>query len=368
MIVWHLPDDGSDLNAYGRLLVNSLRARDIVVRRKAYRHFFIAEVFREKPDVLHFEFITPYLFPALSHLKYFRICIKGPLFVFQILLLKLMKCRIVWTVHNLSNHDQKWSWVEWFFGMIFIRMADVVITHGYHARDAVSQWYALRQQNSKIRVVPHPNYIDAYPINISREEAQLRLHINSSRTQFLFFGLVRPYKGILELLEAVQSLPTLDADVWIVGDVSDPDLEQKIKDFSQFTANVHCMLDFVADDDLAVYFQACDAVVLPYKKILTSGAAVLAMSFGKPCIVPRLGCLPEILDDEGAFFYDSLDSNGLKNALTKTVESRSMLKSMGEHNFEKSGEWTWDMAAERIQSFYTRERSNQQVSSASGTE
>lgn len=368
MIVWHLPDDGSDLNAYGRLLVNSLRARDIVVRRKAYRHCFIVEAIREKPDVLHFEFITPYLFPALSHLKYFRVCIKGPLFVFQILLLKLMRCRIVWTVHNLTNHDQKWSWVEWFFGMIFIRLADVVITHGHHARDAVSQRYALRQQNSKVRVLPHPNYIDAYPIDFSPAEAQLRLQINSSRTQILFFGLVRPYKGILELLEAIQSHPNLDADFWIVGKVSDPDLEQKIKAFSQMSGNVHYLLEFVADEDLAVYFQACDAVVLPYRKILTSGAAVLAMSFGKPCIVPRLGCLPEILDDEGAFFYDSLDSNGLKNALTKTVDSYTILKKMGEHNFEKSREWTWDMAAERILSFYTREQALQQTSSASGIE
>jgi glycosyltransferase involved in cell wall biosynthesis len=59
---------------------------------------------------------------------------------------------------------------------------------------------------------------------------------------------------------------------------------------------------YVADDDVQVHLNACDVYVLPYQRVLTSGAAVLAMSFGKPCIAPRTGCVTDILKEEGAFF------------------------------------------------------------------
>jgi len=56
---------------------------------------------------------------------------------------------------------------------------------------------------------------------------------------------------------------------------------------------------------------ACDVVVFPYQEILTSGAVILAMSFGRACVAPRLGCIQDVLDDKGAFIYEPSNKAGL---------------------------------------------------------
>ena len=87
---------------------------------------------------------------------------------------------------------------------------------------------------------------------------------------------------------------------------------------------------------------ACDVVVLPYRRILTSGAAVLAMSFGKPCIAPRAGCVTDILDENGAIFFDPSVSGNLERALRETVDSRHRLREMGLYNLRRAAAWDWE--------------------------
>ncbi len=102
---------------------------------------------------------------------------------------------------------------------------------------------------------------------------------------------------------------------------------------------------FVADDDIQTYMNACDAVVLPYRDILTSGAVILAMSFGRACIAPRMGCIAETLDEKGAFIYEPEDSDGLLNAMKRAIERKADLSAMGEHNRRLAAPWGWDRIA-----------------------
>ena len=66
---------------------------------------------------------------------------------------------------------------------------------------------------------------------------------------------------------------------------------------------------------MQMYLRAADAVVLPYKDVLTSGSAILAMTFGQPVIAPAIGCLPESLGAEGTILYDPSTPDGLERAL-----------------------------------------------------
>ena len=64
-------------------------------------------------------------------------------------------------------------------------------------------------------------------------------------------------------------------------------------------------MKFVDDDDVQAYMNASDVVVLPYKNVLTSGAALLALSFMKPVLAPPKGLIPEVVDSStGALFDD----------------------------------------------------------------
>jgi beta-1,4-mannosyltransferase len=79
------------------------------------------------------------------------------------------------------------------------------------------------------------------------------------------------------------------------------------------------IIRFIHDDEIQICINADDVVALPYRDILISGSALLFMSFGRPLIIPRLRCVTELLDDRGAFLYDSrdpgaLDADGLAEA------------------------------------------------------
>jgi glycosyltransferase involved in cell wall biosynthesis len=92
---------------------------------------------------------------------------------------------------------------------------------------------------------------------------------------------------------------------------------------------------------------ACDAVVLPYRQILTSSAAMLAMSFGRACVAPRLSGMLELLDDRGAFLYEPDQLGALAEAIHAAADNREKLDEMGIHNLAKvSGkDWTTIAAA-----------------------
>ena len=72
---------------------------------------------------------------------------------------------------------------------------------------------------------------------------------------------------------------------------------------------------YVEDKDFQIYLNAADCVVLPYTEILTSGAVMLSLSFGKPVIAPRLGCLEEVISQCCGRLYDTTVQNGLLEAM-----------------------------------------------------
>ena len=112
-------------------------------------------------------------------------------------------------------------------------------------------------------------------------------------------------------------------------------------------------LEFIPAEELQVYLNAADVVVLPYKDILTSGAAVLAMSFGKPVIAPKLGCVAELIEEGvGGFLYDPEDEDGLLNAMRKAITAN--LRALGEYNLQKARELDWLRAAKATLEVYQR--------------
>jgi beta-1,4-mannosyltransferase len=78
---------------------------------------------------------------------------------------------------------------------------------------------------------------------------------------------------------------------------------------------VRTHLRFVPDADVQRFLKAADFVVLPYRDVLTSGGALLALSFGRPLVVPRRGCLAELERERCAIAYNPDDPGALRAAL-----------------------------------------------------
>ena len=89
---------------------------------------------------------------------------------------------------------------------------------------------------------------------------------------------------------------------------------------------------------------------LPFSAILTSGSAITALGFGLPVVLPRLGCLPELVDGRCGLLYDPADPQGLEKALVE-IRARD-LEAMGQAAREKARELDWDKIAGQVAKLY----------------
>ena len=108
--------------------------------------------------------------------------------------------------------------------------------------------------------------------------------------------------------------------------------------------NVLIRPGFVDYRDLQIFLNAADTVVLPYREILTSGAAMLAMSFGKPVIAPRLGALNDLVKEGCGILFDNDDPNGLSDALRAARSTRFSEDVI----FDAAAAYKWEDAAQAL--------------------
>ncbi len=333
--------------------MSSLRARGIPVVPVPYGHVFALRALRERPDVLHFQFIVPYVLPAAPSGSWWRAGIKAGLFFVQVGVLRIAGCRFVWTAHNLLNHERRLAGFEWFCNLLFARLAQAIVVHGEAAKREFIGLYRARRIADRIVVMAHPNYIGAYPGDVTREEARQHLGIEGEAVVILCLGQIRRYKGLADIVRAFRALPADGrAELWIAGEPVDADLASELNRDAAMAAGIHLRFRYLPADEVGVLLAACDVVALPYVHILTSGAAVLAMSYGKACVAPRLDGLVEVLDERGAFFYDPADATGLEDALARAIASAGDLPEMGGRNLTKAAARTWSKAAAQLADVY----------------
>jgi glycosyltransferase involved in cell wall biosynthesis len=80
----------------------------------------------------------------------------------------------------------------------------------------------------------------------------------------------------------------------IAGMPTDDAIMEEVREAAALNPNVRLFLYFVDPNDVQIFLRAADLVVLPYKEILNSGSAILALSFDRPILVPSLGALAEL--------------------------------------------------------------------------
>ena len=181
---------------------------------------------------------------------------------------------------------------------------------------------------------------------MSRIEARSRLSLSQKDLTFLFMGLIRPYKGVLELVDSFQSLHFRNAKLVIAGKDSDQQLAEYIQKKIEGDSNIKLECRYIPDDQMQIYMNAADFVVFPYRDILTSGGIIAGMSYGKAIIAPRIGCIPEILNSSGGFLYDPDDQEGLSNAMRRAAEiSMTRIQEMGKYNFCVAKQMDWQVIA-----------------------
>src|SRR6267154_427376 len=243
-------------------------------------------------------------------------------FIFLLVLTRLCGIRLLWTAHNLYPHDRnKIAILDRLGRKILVSLSYRVFAHGKSAALAVTQEFP--GVHGKLGIIPHGNWIGLYPDECSRVTARARLNIPADQFVFLFLGLCKEYKNLEYLIKCFQNGPFCGASLWIVGRFQEAKYSVRVKaQIGHRPQRIWLEYRFVPEHELQYYFKACNAFVLAYTDILTSGSAMLAISFGRPVVAPRLGHLQDVVNPDCGVLYDPSKEEGLTRAMQDVQDRR----------------------------------------------
>lgn len=202
-----------------------------------------------------------------------------------------------------------------YMSKVLFKNFDAYVCHSKSDAKLLKEKYNLK----KVSVVPHGSY-DNF-----REKIKIKKDPNVCN--ILFFGLIRPYKGLDYLIEAFNKIPDSkikNYHLYIVGESWEGCNPKELINKGKYKKNITLINRYVSDEEVNKYFSLSDVVVLPYTRASQSGAAHIATSYGLPVIVSNVGGLKESMKDyEGTTFIEPKDSEAIKTALLKIYKKKN---------------------------------------------
>jgi glycosyltransferase involved in cell wall biosynthesis len=203
-------------------------------------------------------------------------------------------------------------------GRAILRRCAGVVVHSEFDRAEVLAHYPVAAL--PIKVAPHGPFDHHVPA--AAEEVR-----DSDDFTVLFFGIIRPYKGLEHLVEAFDSLSDADVAQMRLVVVGEPwegwTLPLELIGKSRHRDRITLVDRYVHDDEVAAFFANADAVVLPYLRSSASGPLHIAMAAGLPVVLTDVGGLRAAAGDyEGAIWVPPADRAALRTALSRLPERR----------------------------------------------
>ncbi|BCN45886.1 GDP-mannose:glycolipid 4-beta-D-mannosyltransferase [Prescottella equi] len=196
-----------------------------------------------------------------------KTAVKMAAFLLFIARLSMTRTPVVRTVHNLRPHEDG-NRVERILTNLLERRTSLYVRLNPTTETPPGK---------PVATILHGHYRDWFASEPKPEPVVGRL---------LNFGLIRPYKGVEELIDIVEKAPTSDVTLRIVGKPMTDELRQTIEAVSQRCERVSSALGFAPDADLVREISMSEMVVLPYRFMHNSGAVLLALSLDRPVLVP----------------------------------------------------------------------------------
>lgn len=275
-----------------------------------------------------------------------------PQYLTIISLLKVFsKTRILFICHNVGEHEP--HFVKAFVSRLVLSRGDCFVVHSTHEKAALTALIGQRD----IAVTHHPTYEVFNTETIPKGSARERLGISDEKVM-LFFGFVRRYKGLKDLIEALPLiLAKMSVRLLIVGEFWEDkrhylQLIEKLGVRQQVT-----IIDrYVPNEEIPVYFWASDLVVLPYTSVTGSGLLQLALGFGKPVVTTRVGDLPEIVADRRTGFLVAPQSPAEIASAVVDFYRNHDAEEMSVQIKRENTRFSWDHLTDTIEGFFDKGR------------
>lgn len=243
---------------------------------------------------------------------HFHVFGTGPLQLFQVLLARAALRTVIVTVHDVESLDERFESRS--VHLLFYRVCNLFIVHNQFTRDILVVNSPLLAED--IRVICHGHYVETGSPSSSISGAREQLAIGPSASVLLFFGQIKESKGLDVLIDAMPCIlrDYPNALLLIAGRPWKSDFDHYRSHMRQLGVEANCRADikFIDDEDVELYFDAADIVVLPYRKIYQSGVLLLAMGYGKPVLTSDIGGMRELVEDgKTGFTFTSGDPQDL---------------------------------------------------------
>ncbi|SKB57312.1 Glycosyltransferase involved in cell wall bisynthesis [Lachnospiraceae bacterium] len=261
-----------------------------------------------KPDLVIIEWWHPYFAPCYQ------------------ILCSALKSKVLFTCHNVFPHER--FPMDRMLTKMTLKKGDYFILHSEREADEIKT------------IIPHPAYrVNMHPTYNAFQMAPVTDR-SSDEKIILFFGFVRPYKGLHVLIPAMAECP--DVRLMIVGDFGGhkAEYEAQIKECGiGDRTEIHD--GYIPDNEVQKYFEQADAVILPYIDATQSGIAQIAFGFRKPVIATEVGGLPEVVTDgETGVLCKPNDPKALADSIKRFYEIREQVD-FGKNIDSDSERFSW---------------------------
>jgi glycosyltransferase involved in cell wall biosynthesis len=223
---------------------------------------------------------------------------------------------------------------------------DTVVAHSEHGAARLRDEVGL--DPARVRVIPHGafDYFTRLP-----GEKPLPAELQGAEGPvILFFGLLRPYKGLDTLLRAFRQLK--GAELWIVGNPR-MDLEPLHRQAAEAPGRIRFVTRFVEDAEVPAIFRRADIVALPYRDAEQSGVLYTGLAFGKPLVLSSVGGFPEVAATGAARLVPPENPDALAEALTElTADPEARERLAAAARAAAAGPYSWDAIAAQTLALY----------------
>lgn len=233
-------------------------------------------------------------------------------------LLKKMNRKIIWTIHDLQPHENA-NWVDRIGYRLMAHEADLCICHSDAARIDLNKRYGGHL--SKTVVMPHGNYDGAYPKPVKKQTTLQKYGLSDQCRTLVCCGLIRQYKRYDLAIEAVKKLGP-DYQLVVAGQVRDQGLFDALVAGARNQSNIKLLPGELNDQEMADLVHAADVILLPYERITSSAALLLAFTFARGVVTSDLPLFREIIQQnpKAGTMFPSGDVDSFAQAIHEFFE------------------------------------------------
>ncbi len=278
--------------------------------------------------------------------------------LFMILMFRFTGVKIIYTIHNVNLLHKQMKFYHLFLLKLSYILTHNIIIHSKAGKFEIIDLFNISED--KITIIPHGNYdFFTHSNKLSKADAKRTLGIHNNTKTILFFGAIRPNKG---LRYTILSLPLVKKSINAVKLLIVGEPYENYKNYSTLIQRhslqdaIYEKLDYIPNEEVSLYFNASDLVVLPYQEITHSGVLQIAYAFGKPVVTTSLDGFRESVEDgKNGYLVEPNNPELLADKIIHVLADDNLMNAMGIRSRQLSEtKYSWDAISRQTLALYTQ--------------